>query len=167
MNWICLGIGGALVSVLRPFERDDLLAATSWINSSILVPRWLFGFALLVGTVIGVTGLIALSRRTRSVEEGSNYKLYRDDELEGVHWNWEWRTDVLAPTVDINTLTASCTACETKLHEFRRYTDGAQRVSLRCGSCEENRCALPLGTRFIDPFLGQVAREIEDRARSL
>ena len=166
-NWICLGVGGVLVAVLRPLTRGDLLVATGWMNSSILVPRWLFGVALLVGTAIGLAGLFALSRRTRTGQERSSYERYRNDELEGVHWSWDWRTDVLTPGVDIATLTGSCSVCETKLHEVRSYTEGVQRVALRCGSCEENRCTLPMGMRFIDRFLNQVGREIERRALSL
>ncbi len=165
-NWIYLAVGAAVVSVLQPFSRADLVAVANWMNSSIPVPRWLFGLCLTVGTVMGLIGMLASRVRSDEGPEDPPHHKYVHDEIHGVRWRWGWVVDSPVPRVDIDTLVSSCSVCDTKLDVVRSYSEGVHQIALHCGSCEETRYQLPLGTRVFDAFLDEVKREVESRARA-
>lgn len=162
-----LAIGAGVVSILQPVHRDDLLDATRWMTSSIPVPRWLFGLCLIVGTSIGLLGLLAAARRNDLSAPAQPWARYRRDVVDQISWTWQWYPRSQRPLVDIHTLVGSCRACQTKLDESRVHDDGVQRIVLRCGTCKEDRHELPLHARIFESYLEEVCREIEARAQRL
>ena len=166
------GVLGFLVSLLvRPLEREDLLAAitsiVSYVGGSVSLSRWTFA-VLLVVALVGImflgSPIVDWVRELREKRPEPPAPLprfsYTEDTIDGVLWRWEWAGNSSSPYKPV----PYCTKCDYELEVKRteRHVDSFKLCCARCASPRSSRPASRIGS------LAEHAKlEIERRARKI